>query len=87
MTRTSHLLKHQQNDFCIQELTLYLDTHPEDKTALRLLRKHLDIREELKEAVQNESGPLTNYDHDTRDWRWVKGPWPWEKEVNEHVDL
>ena len=30
------LLIYQQNDFCIQELTLYLDTHPKDKTALRL---------------------------------------------------
>ena len=79
---TSNLLKHQQNDFCIQELTLYLDTHPEDRTAMRLLQRHLNMRDDLKEAVQRESGPQTIYDNDTRDWRWVKGPWPWEKEVN-----
>ncbi|MBQ4343566.1 MAG: spore coat protein CotJB [Erysipelotrichaceae bacterium] len=72
----------QSNDFCIQELTLYLDTHPEDRTAAHLLSKHLEIRDELKHAVENEMGPLTNYDHETRDWRWIKGPWPWERGTN-----
>lgn len=87
MTRTNALLKHQQNDFCIQELTLYLDTHPEDRNAMRLLRRHLDQRDDLKADVEQERGPLTNYDLDTRDFRWIKGPWPWEKEVNDNVDL
>ena len=29
----------QQMDFCIQELTLYLDTHPNDLYAFRLLKR------------------------------------------------
>ena len=81
------LLVYLQNDFCIQELTLYLDTHHQDKTALRLLKRHLDKREELKLNVEDEMGPLTNLDNTTKDYQWHKGPWPWENEVNHHVDL
>ncbi len=82
MNNSNALLYHQGNDFCIQELTLYLDTHPEDRTAAYLLNKHLEMRDDLKAAVENKMGPLTNYDHNTKDWRWVKGPWPWEREAN-----
>ena len=81
------LLLFQQNDFCIQELTLYLDTHPQDKTAYRLLRRHLEKREELKFNLEDEMGPLTHLDNTARENTWYKGPWPWENEVNHHVDL
>ena len=81
------LIIYQQNDFCIQELTLYLDTHPKDKAALRLLKRHLDKREELKLNLEDEMGPLTNLDNTMKDYQWYKGPWPWENEVNHHVDL
>lgn len=87
MTNSNALYLHQCNDFCIQELTLYLDTHPKDVAALHLLNRHLEIRDELKRNAEKKMGPLTNYDHDTNDWRWIKGPWPWERGANEHVDL
>ena len=86
MNRNS-LLKLQQIDFCIQELRLYLDTHPEDSTAKKLLMHHLKERDDMKETVQYTRGPLTLYDHDTRNKKWEDGPWPWEIEVNEDVDL
>lgn len=77
----------QQNDFCIQELTLYLDTHPYDRNAMRMLRRHLDMRDDLKQSLENQMGPLTNLDNHDENWKWTKGPWPWEKEVNNNVDL
>lgn len=70
----------QENDFCIQELTLYLDTHPRDEKALRMLNHHLAKRDELKMAVEKHYGPLTNYDNDGSAWHWVRNPWPWDKE-------
>ena len=76
----------QQMDFCIQELTLYLDTHPNDLYAFRLLKRHLADRDQLKMEVERKNGPLTNYDT-ANNWLWTKGPWPWENEVNHHVDL
>ena len=70
----------QENDFCIQELTLYMDTHPKDTEALNVLNQHIKRRDALKKAAQREVGPLTNYDHDGCTWDWVNDPWPWDKE-------
>lgn len=74
------LLAMQQNDFCIQELTLYMDTHPHDEKALRMLNQHLAKRPSLKMAAEKEVGPLTNYDNDGSHWNWINNPWPWDKE-------
>lgn len=81
------LLKLQQIDFCIQELRLYIDTHPKDENARRILTHYLREREAINEAVEYARGPLTIYHHDTRNTHWEDGPWPWENEVNEYVDL
>lgn len=79
MTRTA-LRALQENDFCIQELTLFLDTHPGDEAAMKKLNYHLSKRNELKTAAEKETGPLTNYDHSGCTWEWVNNPWPWDKE-------
>ena len=49
-------------DFAINELALYLDTHPDDQKALCLHRKYCKEVKELKDKYQKVFGPLTiNY--------------------------
>ena len=65
-------------DFAINELALYLDTHPEDQRALCLHRKYCKEAKELKEKYQKVYGPLT-INYPCNKWRWLEEPWPWER--------
>ncbi len=65
--------------FVLYETALYLDTHPDCRTALRHYAKY---REKLLEAMrmyEEKYGPITIYGNTSCDsWNWVKEPWPWE---------
>lgn len=65
-------------DFAINELALYLDTHPEDEKALCLHRKYCRDAKELKDKYQKVYGPLT-INFPCNKWRWLEEPWPWER--------
>ena len=64
-------------DFAINELALYLDTHPEDEKALCLHRKYARESKDLKDKYQKVYGPLT-INFPCNKWRWLEEPWPWE---------
>ena len=61
-------------DFAINELALYLDTHPEDDKALCLHRKYAKEAKELKDKFQKVYGPLT-INYPCNKWRWLEEPW------------
>ena len=65
-------------DFAINELALYLDTHPEDEKALCLHKKYCKEVKELKDKYQKVYGPLT-INYPCNKWRWLEEPWPWER--------
>ncbi len=65
-------------DFAINELALYLDTHPDDEKALCLHRKYCKEAKELKDKYQKVFGPLT-INYPCNKWRWLEEPWPWER--------
>ena len=65
-------------DFAINELALYLDTHPDDEKALCLHRKYCKEAKELKDKYQKVFGPLT-INFPCNKWRWIEEPWPWER--------
>ena len=65
-------------DFAINELALYLDTHPDDQKALCLHRKYCKEVKELKDKYQKVFGPLT-INYPCNKWRWLEEPWPWER--------
>ena len=65
-------------EFAINELALYLDTHPEDEKALCLHRKYVKEVKELKDKYQKVYGPLT-INYPCNKWRWLEEPWPWER--------
>ncbi len=63
--------------FAIQELALYLDTHPDDEKALCLHNKYCREYRDLTDKYQKVYGPLT-INCPCNKWRWLESPWPWE---------
>lgn len=77
----NHLLKYiNEVSFAVNDITLYLDTHPQDQEAIAYCKKHLEMREKALKEYAKHYGPLTI---DTADdscsehWKWVTQPWPW----------
>ena len=77
------LKKMQAEDFAVYEIVLYLDAYPCNEKALDAYNKHRDTLRELKNEYTRRYGPLTIYENtDPPRWRWIDGPWPWEREAN-----
>ena len=68
-------------DFAINELALYLDTHPTDEKALCLHKKYCREAKDLKDKYQKIYSPLT-INFPCNKWRWLEEPWPWEGGMN-----
>lgn len=65
--------------FAMWELHLYLDTHPEDISALKLYNKYEEKYFALKDEFESKYGPLYSSEG-TPGVRWLKNPWPWDFE-------
>lgn len=80
MNDKANLLKQiQMCDFVLNETALYLDTHKNDKEALKYFATHKEMVEKYRKEYTSKYGPLTQGDvtSDTT-WTWVEGTWPWE---------
>lgn len=69
--------------FALNELALYLDTHPEDKEALELYRQYQRLYHDGAAKYADKCGPLTHatpVDH--KGYTWMDEPWPWEYAAN-----
>ena len=65
--------------FMVDDIHLYLNTHPCDKEALEHYEHYRDMRMQAMKEYSKSYGPLTrdmSFDNDT--WNWVTQPWPWE---------
>ena len=72
--------------FVLNDLALYLDTHPTDMNALRHYEFYQKKHEELTREYESRYGALTRkMTNDSNKWTWLDGPWPWEREYNEEV--
>ena len=79
MTDKEMLKQIREYKFAVNELALYLDTHPYDREALSLHRNYAEELEKLKKEYERMYGPLTIYcPANQREWKWVDEPWPWE---------
>ncbi|MCI5691248.1 MAG: spore coat protein CotJB [Clostridiales bacterium] len=66
-------------DFVIQELGLYLDTHPHDSEAFTLFRNYVELEKAARESYVAQHGPLTQADAaQSSSYSWGNGPWPWQ---------
>ncbi|MCI9502936.1 MAG: spore coat protein CotJB [Hungatella sp.] len=68
-----------QASFAMDDVLLFLDTHPCDQGALNYYQYVSKMRREAKEAYEASYGPLTvDHVHSNQYWTWVQGKWPWE---------
>ncbi|WP_078409693.1 spore coat protein CotJB [Priestia abyssalis] len=70
----------QAVDFVLVELTLYLDTHPDDYQALQQFNEFAQQSMQLKRDFESKFGPLQQYGNSYTDanWSWGTSPWPWQ---------
>ena len=69
--------------FAINELALYLDTHPDDKEALQLYKTYQELYHKGMMEYGNNCGPLNHINPtDQKTYTWIDEPWPWEYAAN-----
>jgi spore coat protein JB len=65
--------------FVMDDLRIYLDTHPTDQEALDYWRKIEKVRNEAVDEYTKCYGPINSYDVNVKNkWTWIDEPWPWE---------
>lgn len=70
--------------FAINELSLYLDTHEDDREAAELMQSYSELYQSGAKAWEEAHGPLKQMDAVRNcEFLWSKGPWPWEFAANE----
>ena len=72
-----------QVSFAVNDMTLYLDTHPCDEKALTYCHELVQERKKLLKEYAQIYGPLTIDCTDStseNSWKWMEQPFPWEKE-------
>ena len=80
------MLQIMEISFMMDDIRLYMDTHPEDKDGLQLLKQVIQKREQLMKDFAEKNFPLTmdcmadlyekNPESDC--YCWQKGQVPWE---------
>ncbi|KGX87994.1 spore coat protein CotJB [Pontibacillus litoralis] len=70
----------QAVDFVLVELTLYLDTHPQDYQAIQQFNQYAKQSKHLKKQYESLYGPLRQYgeSYSSYPWNWADAPWPWQ---------
>lgn len=76
------LLNHiNEVSFAVVDISLYLDTHPDDTEAMQYFREQSHMRNMAMNDYAKMYGPLTIDTADdaaSESWEWVTQPWPWE---------
>lgn len=69
-------------DFVTHELTLYLDTHADDREAFRAWKGFVALSEEAHRRYTELFGPVMVKDTaECNDWAWINEPWPWDQNL------
>ena len=69
--------------FALDDIALYLDTHPTCEDALACYCDYKKMRTQAVEDYTCQFGPLNKYQvNDENYFDWVEKPWPWEKECD-----
>ncbi|MCI5492872.1 MAG: spore coat protein CotJB [Lachnospiraceae bacterium] len=65
--------------FAVNDITLYLDTHPEDEEAISYFNHYSEMRRKALRTYEEHYGPLTiDTASPTGNWCWATQKWPWE---------
>lgn len=67
--------------FAMQDVALFLDTHPCNEEALEYYEEYRKIREDAVREYDRQFGPLLiDGEQKTDVWLWALQPWPWKGE-------
>ena len=80
-TRQNLLRKIMEYKFFINDLALYLDTHPCDKKALAMHCEYVKKLDEVTKEFEKNYGPLT-IETVMESWEWAEELWPWQRGYN-----
>lgn len=73
-------------NFAIDDVKLFLDTHPTDRAALDYYHKYRKLRDQVLEEYTSRFGPITaDMVESTDQWTWVENPWPWDNPAEGEV--
>ena len=65
--------------FCVLDMQLYLDTHPEDEEAFCYFKEVVEMYEKAKKKYEENCGPLTaTASAEHGQFTWADMPLPWE---------
>lgn len=79
MNRKQMLEWVQALGFVVQDMKLYLDTHPCDEEALAFYKVSVENYREAMAKYEEHFGPLTAENSMSCDrWEWADVPLPWE---------
>ena len=79
MTCESMMKKIHELEFAVTDLNLYLDTHPENTEALKMLTQLSATLKSMKYEYAQKCGPIVVTDvSDNTPFEWVQGKWPWQ---------
>ncbi|WP_163537675.1 spore coat protein CotJB [Gracilibacillus sp. YIM 98692] len=70
----------QAIDFVLVDLTLYLDTHPDDMQAIEQFNQAAYQSKQLKKQFEHHFGPLDQFgkSYSSYPFDWKDAPWPWQ---------
>lgn len=82
--REQMLLKIDELAFCMHEINLYLNVHPENMRMIEHYNKYQKEYNRLLREFEAKVGPIqVNNDHmTTSPFTWTEGNWPWEVSTN-----
>lgn len=82
MDKNQLLLKIQELGFVLDDVLLFLDTHPNNKIALDFYKDNKAQYEQYRHQFEQTYGPLSPLGVDASiGWTWIQGPWPWERQA------
>lgn len=82
-SRTQLLQQINEVSFAVDDLLLYLDTHPCCEKGMALYKEYAEKRKNLMKKYAECYGPLTIDDAletNADTWKWMEQPFPWERE-------
>ncbi len=68
--------------FAVDDVKLFLDTHPNDENALAYFREYSKLRNQALKEYARHFGPLTidtAAESCNDNWNWIHEPWPWQE--------
>ena len=76
--RNPLLMNVYETGFALDDVLLYLDTHPTDREAMNYYQQVRRLNQDAVRAYEEVHGPLMFDRVNSNNWSWIEGPWPWE---------